>query len=150
LGKWLRLIGYDCASDPQLFGRDLGEFALKERRWVLTRNRRFFGDLPLFLLSRADIHLIVAEQLADQVREVEERFSLETNHFVFTRCLVCNEPLSPVAKSDVTGAVPPQVFARESEFWQCRHCGRTFWRGSHVAHSLRRLEGWFGNSANSP
>jgi len=149
LGKWLRLLGYDCAAESGLFGRRLLELAVAERRWILTRNLRFTGDMPLFLLSRADIHLVVNERLPDQLREVVERFSLEPSAFVFTRCLVCNEPLLVTAKSHAAHTVPPAVFEREDQFWRCSRCGRIYWQGSHVYHSTRRLHHWLDANGNN-
>ncbi|MDD5349801.1 MAG: Mut7-C RNAse domain-containing protein [Chthoniobacteraceae bacterium] len=146
LAKWMRLLGYDCLADEALFGRGLAERAVADRRWILTRNRRWAGDLPKALLERADIFRVTAEELPGQLREVAERFSLDASAFLFTRCLVCNEPVAPVAKRDLRAAVPPAVWEREERFWQCARCGRVYWQGSHVRDSARRLEAWLGGS----
>ena len=142
LAKWLRLLGYDCLAGSGIFGRLLVEKAVAERRWILTRNRRYAAELPQLLLERADILLLASEQLPGQLGEVLDRFSLEPSAFLFTRCLVCNEPLSPMAKPHLPPAVPQAVRTREERFWQCTHCGRIYWRGSHVRNSVRRLNDW--------
>lgn len=142
LAKWLRLLGYDCAASGKLFGRELVAHAVAERRWVLTRNHRFAAELPQFLLSQAVIVLVTSERLPGQLREVVERFSLEPAAFRFTRCLVCNEPLRQVPKPRGAPGVPAEVLARENRFWQCSHCGRLFWQGSHVRHSIDQLNHW--------
>lgn len=149
LAKWLRLIGYDCAARDGLFGRALFEMAVAERRWVLTRNRRYRGDMPLLLLERADIHVIEGERLPDQLREVVERFSLEPSAFRFTRCLVCNEPLVLMSTPPSADSVPTAVLEREKQFWKCSHCGRVFWLGSHVRHSILRLADWLGREQSA-
>ncbi|MEI8234247.1 MAG: Mut7-C RNAse domain-containing protein [Verrucomicrobiota bacterium] len=145
LAKWLRMLGYDCLAGSGIFGRSLVETAVAERRWILTRNRRYAGDLPQLLLERADIFLLAGEELPGQLREVADRFSLEPSAFLFTRCLVCNAPLHPIAKPHLPPSVPHAVRAREEHFWQCRHCRRIYWRGSHVRNSMRRLNDWLGN-----
>lgn len=145
LAKWLRLLGYDCVASNALFGRNLLELAIAEHRWVLTRNFHFTGDLPLVLLSHSEIQFIRSKRLPDQVSEVVKRFSLESSAFVFTRCLVCNQPLQK-APPQIISEVPPRVAQREKVFWQCTHCGRIFWKGSHVTNSLQRLNKWLSDA----
>jgi uncharacterized protein with PIN domain len=140
LAKWLRLLGYDCASGGELHGLKLVEQAVAERRWVLSRNRRFAAELPHFLLLHADIALIASGRLPAQLREVVQRFSLEPAAFRFTRCLLCNEPLVQVPKPGQ--GVAPEVLEREDQFWRCPHCGRFFWKGSHVRRSIEKLNQW--------
>lgn len=146
LAKWLRLLGYDTLAGDRLFGITLIETAVAERRWVLTRNARFAAELPDLLLSFAEIHLVVSNTLPGELREVVERFSLETAPFRFTRCLVCNAPLTAVAKPRKAAGIPPEVLAREERFWRCPHCGRYFWQGSHVRRSVEKLERWLAES----
>lgn len=145
LAKWLRLLGYDCLAGSGIFGRALVEQAVAERRWVLTRNRRYAAELPLLLLERADIFCVASESLPAQLREVVDRFSLEPTAFLFTRCLVCNEPLTSLTKPRLPANIPQAVRTREERFWICGHCGRVYWQGSHVKNSTRRLNAWFGN-----
>jgi len=141
LAKWLRLLGYDCASGGDLHGVPLMEFALAEHRWVLSRNRRFGAELPELLLFRVNVYLVASEHLPGQLREVTERFSLEPVEFRFTRCVVCNEPLRPVAKPN-RSRVPEEVLGREDAFWECPRCERYFWRGSHVRRSADQVRDW--------
>jgi uncharacterized protein len=144
LAIWIRMLGYDCTADRRVFGRALLEKAVAERRWVLTRNHRFGQEMPVALLSLAEIHLLASERLPEQLREVADRFALEPEAFRFTRCLVCNEPLLRVAKSQVAQVLPPAVMEKQDPFWRCPRCGRIFWRGSHVRHSGLRLDEWLG------
>lgn len=150
LAKWLRLLGYDCIAGSNLFGRALVEKAVAENRWMITRNRHFTGDLPHWLIERADIFVIASEQLPEQLRETLERFSLEPDAYCFTRCLICNEPLIPVAKPQLSPNVPQALLQREDRFWKCDHCGRIFWRGSHVHASIRRLKDWLNPASDDP
>jgi uncharacterized protein len=76
------------------------------------------------------------------MREVAGRFALDTERFVFTRCLRCNAKLRVAEKAEVGGAAPTDVLARNEKFWRCPACGRIYWHGTHVENSLRRLRGW--------
>jgi uncharacterized protein len=126
LATWLRLLGYDCISRPDQKGRALLEQAAAEDRVFLTRNAHLTDTLPQALLARARIELVAAERLPEQIRNMAAKFALDTEGFVFTRCLGCNEPLQRT----------------DEQFWRCPHCDKTFWRGSHVTNSLARLRTW--------
>jgi uncharacterized protein with PIN domain len=139
LGTWLRLLGYDCIGDRNHWGRPLLEQAVAENRVFLTRNAHLNANLPHDLLARAIIFFVLAEHLPDQIREVTGKFALDKERFTFTRCVACNVPL--LSTADMT-CVPSDVAARETEFWHCPACGKTFWRGSHVRDSLTRLQKW--------
>jgi len=105
------------------------EQAVAEERVFLTRNAHLHDTLPHALLARARIELVAAEHLPQQLREVVTKFALDTEAFVFTRCLLCNEVLQRTSE----------------EFWRCPRCDKTFWHGSHVTNSLARLRVWLAN-----
>jgi uncharacterized protein len=136
LAGWLRLLGYDCVTGH---GRQFLEQAVVDDRVFLTRNFHLPDNLPQTLLWSETIVYVRGEHLPEQLREVVGSFSLDTEAFVFTRCVVCNIPLQ---RTKPTGDVPARVLAREREFWRCERCGKTFWRGSHVTNSLERLSRW--------
>ena len=151
LATWLRLLGYDCIAGRGLFGRRLLEQCLAQNRVFLTRNRHLSDSLPRQLLERCRISIVASERLPDQLREVVNRYSLQTGQYVFTRCTECNVPLGRADRAGALGQVPPDVAESETEFWKCPQCGKTFWRGSHVRGSLQRLERWLagGGAASS-
>jgi len=140
LATWLRLLGYDCVSRTDHDGRRLLEQAATEGRAFLTRNAHLADNLPHALLARGEIVYVVAERLPAQVREVVRRFALDPETFAFTRCIACNVPLESTAIAPA--GLPADVAARETVFWQCPGCGKTFWRGSHVINSLARMRDW--------
>jgi uncharacterized protein len=126
--------------------RALLEQAVAENRVFLTRNAHLSDNLPHALLACGQIVYVIGEHLPEQLREVVAKFSLETEQFVFTRCVACNEPLRRVERAEAVGHVPNDVVESETEFWRCRRCGKTFWRGSHVRNSVERLRRWLGVS----
>ena len=142
LAMWLRALGYDCLAGHAWFGRRLLEHTVAEERVFLTRNTHLGHDWPRVLVERAQILHIAGETLPEQLREVVKTFSLDAEQFLFTRCLVCNEPLRVVEKSAALPHLPARVAAREEHFWRCERCGRFFWHGSHVQNSVARLRRW--------
>ncbi|MFA6562419.1 MAG: Mut7-C RNAse domain-containing protein [Verrucomicrobiia bacterium] len=144
LATWLRALGYDCLAGRDRFGRRLLEEAAAEERVFLTRNTHLDNDWPRALVERSRILHVAGEQLPQQLREVVEKFSLDWERFLFTRCLVCNELLRLADKSEALPHLPPRVTAREKYFWRCERCDRFFWHGSHVQNSAARLRQWLG------
>jgi uncharacterized protein len=136
LAKWLRILGYDTVVFPREAGRAMLRQADAEGRNVLTRRtdmveRQFSGTL--FLIR----DVVVANQL----RDVIERFSLKIDHDkMFGICLECNERLNSVEKENVRDMVPPFVFENCSEFNQCPRCQKIYWMGTHPRNVLRFME----------
>jgi uncharacterized protein with PIN domain len=118
------------------------EQAVAEDRVFLTRNTHLADSLPHELLHRASVRFVLGEHLPAQLHEVVEKFSLETSHYVFTRCVGCNVPLRQVTATEAAGQVPGDVLTTADEFWRCDACAKTFWRGSHVRNSLDHLQHW--------
>ena len=135
LGRWLRILGYDAAYDPRISRLELVRMARRERRTLLTRDRR--------LIRRRDLTLslfVEHEDLGAQLRQVLN--SLPQDHrrpAPLTRCLECNQLLERVKKSLVAERVPPYVYATQSEFCRCPQCERLFWAGTHRQRILERL-----------
>lgn len=144
LGTWLRVLGYDCAAPKTEASRVLLERAVADDRVFLTRNFHLTDNLPQRLLKRAQVVHVLGEHLPEQLREIACRFSLDTERFLFTRCVECNEPLARVSATKAAACVPRDVLERERDFWHCARCGKTFWRGSHVRNSIEHLQDWLG------
>jgi len=131
LATWLRVLGLDTIYlrpglsrvDKRLLGRG---------RLFLTRTEGFGMERTLILRSNDP-----QEQLAEAVRGLGLR---RVKLAPFSRCLRCNEPLSPLDPREATGAVPAYVAASQSQFARCPACGRVFWPGSHHQRMISRLK----------
>ena len=76
----------------------------------------------------------------DQLREISRRFALMPQVVPFRRCMDCNGLLAPAPKADVAELLPPHTRETKTDFSRCSHCGKIFWRGSHHAEMLNRIE----------
>ncbi len=136
LAKWLILLGHDVAYFSRIEDTALVEVALRERRTILTRDRR--------LVKRRDARdhiLIQSQDLRDQIRQVlEERRLRIRKDSLFRRCIKCNRRTRPVAKVLVRGVVPPYVYRTKRRFTRCPGCRRVFWRATHVRRMLATLK----------
>lgn len=126
LVRWLRLLGVDTwyrvdADDEELAGISVGD-----DRTLLTRD--------VGLLKRGPVrrgYWVRATRPRAQVVEVLRRFPLGPAAVPFSRCLVCNGVLQPVAKEAVAGQVPPRSYAAFDEYRRCPDCARVYWSGTH-------------------
>jgi hypothetical protein len=135
LARWLRVTGQDVKYGPHLSGHGLLREARQSKRWILTRDRKLARrkNLPPLILIRSDT-------FRDQLREVLDGLGLDPLERAFTRCLECNELLSPLVKKDAEGRVPPYIFATEESFVTCRRCRRIYWPKTHRLKMLEELK----------
>ncbi len=139
LARMLRLLGYDTLYSPDLTAVQLAEIAEHEDRVLLTRGRldkRFPGIEKGFSLK--------SEYPPEQLREVVQRFSLDTRGGLWTRCTLCNAQIQKVDKQTVESLVEPKVFRLYDEFFRCSGCGHIYWQGSHVERILHNLASLLG------
>jgi hypothetical protein len=142
LARWLRVLGFDTAYGDTLPDPALVRLAEAEDRLLLTRDRHLLRELrPVRALEiRGDAPLA-------QLREVVAALEIAPPAELFTRCLVCNAPLSPpLAEADAAPLLPPSAVGMPGPVRRCPGCGRVYWDGSHVRRMRRALEqalpGW--------
>ena len=131
LAAYLRMLGFDCLYHNDLDDPALAVISADEQRILLTRDKR--------LLMRKQIcygYYVRATQPRRQLSEVLARFDLYALQQPFTRCMKCNGAIMTTEKNEIISHLPPRVSARHDEYWQCRHCGKVYWKGTHY----RRME----------
>ena len=131
LAKKLRLLGFDVGYDARLDARRL--LALDDgRRWLLGRTgwlrRRPCGGRLVW---------IGQDRPLDQLRTVIRAVGIAAGDVhPFSRCVSCNRPVEPIARSQVRGRVPDYVWATQLRFHTCPACGRIYWPGTHQQRSV--------------
>jgi uncharacterized protein with PIN domain len=134
LAAYLRLLGFDCLYRNDFGDDELLALSLSEHRTVLTRD---VGLLKRAALRRgAFLHETDPRR---QLREVLDRFQLDSRIAPLTRCARCNGPVAPVPRRVAAGLVPDSVARDQREFSRCGSCGRLYWPGSHLVRLRRRL-----------
>lgn len=134
LAHWLRVLGYDTAYEAHITNADLVQQARQENRLILTRDQSLpqKWHLDRYLLVAATAPML-------QLRQVVQHFDLSWQTHWFSRCMICNTQLDPVARQDVTQQVPPDVLEHHRTFVRCSTCRRIYWRGTHVDHMQNQL-----------
>ncbi|MCM8796844.1 MAG: Mut7-C RNAse domain-containing protein [Candidatus Omnitrophica bacterium] len=126
LAKWLRILGLDTVYFKEQNVSSLIIEALRQERIIITRNHH----LPRSCGAR--IVVINAERLNAQLAEVLKRLQIKpVSDMMFTRCTLCNEPLTAIQKENAKDKVPAYVFAAQERFFACPQCSRIYWQGSH-------------------
>ena len=137
LAKWLRILGFDTRYE-RLDGREQIERYQKQAFLIITRNRKWSGQIGVFCLA--------ANDPIEQLREVASLVHLTPKEFrLLQRCVRCNEQLKDTAREEAMGQVPDYVFATHASFYRCPNCLRIYWPGSHPERMIERLRqklGW--------
>lgn len=135
LVRKLRLLGFDAIYWAGGSSSEAAKVAQAEGRWLLTRSHKIpqeFKELKF---------LIVQEN--DPLKQVQELFSKLPLKFeeenIFSRCLLCNEPLKQIKKEEVEGKVPDFIFCLYDTFHSCPRCQRIYWPGTHWEKMKKEL-----------
>jgi uncharacterized protein with PIN domain len=135
LAKWLRILGYDSVYFNQDNPGTLIIQALRDDRIIVTRNHRLPKSPGLKIL------FLKSELLRTQVTEALKELHIELNQdIMFSRCILCNTELKPLAKEGVKEKVPPYVFQTQDKFITCPQCHRIYWQGTHWGNVHKILE----------
>ena len=126
LARYLRMLGFDSRFTPDSDDTSLLEISLEESRILLTRDH---GLLKRRRLQRG--YFVRATKPRRQVAEVIERLQLQSAAHPFTRCIACNGELQGVSRDMVLHRLRQNTRRYFREFFQCRTCGRVYWKGSH-------------------
>ncbi|MGE5894171.1 MAG: Mut7-C RNAse domain-containing protein [bacterium] len=135
LAKWMRVLGYDVEYFSRISDEELIERAEESGRMILTRDTLLSKRRKV----RGNHFFIRGDHYRDQLRQVLGRFPLTTQTGIFSRCLVCNEPLQPVDREEAHEKVPPYVYETQDEFETCPSCGRIYWSATHVEEMEKQL-----------
>jgi uncharacterized protein with PIN domain len=138
LGHWLRAAGYDTAiADKGANDRALLERAVKEKRLFITRDRK----LCEFRHAPGTVVLLHSNNMQNCARELQMRLSINWLMKPFSRCMLCNTPLT-IAAPDCIDEVPTQSRASVKQLLYCNRCDKLYWEGSHVRRLRKLFNQW--------
>lgn len=138
LAKWLRLMGFDTLLETDFAKGHFAEHIHPERIFLTRtqRARRMAAPIQAIFIQDND----PMQQLAEVVRRTAiSRQDLRP----FSRCLRCNEPIVAADREEIVRCVPDFIQQTHDTFSRCPKCGRIYWKGSHTARSLERIQSIF-------
>ncbi len=134
LARWLRLLGFDTVYFKTNNMGSLIIQTLLEDRFIITRRHKKIDDLEKRTL------LLKSDNLKHQLKEIIEKLNLKiAEENMFKRCTLCNALLQETSKESIRQEVPEYVYKTQSQFFQCPHCQRVYWQGSHWGNAQRYL-----------
>jgi len=139
------MLGYDAVY---FRGEDLHQLlhlARQEDRIILTR------DTKLGLRRPKDrILTIIENDPSGQLKEVVQKGCLTLNEEkLYTRCLLCNEPIEEISRDQAEGKIPDFIFHQQKDFFRCPRCDRIYWQGSHLENMQKKVKELIGNFKKS-
>ncbi len=142
LARYLRLCGFDTLYDNAYEDHTIADISVREHRIILTR------DIGLLKYSRVQHgYWLRSDQPLEQLKEVVQRFDLKEQVQMFTRCMECNGVIERVDVAKIAHQVPEGTRRYYNEFYQCRSCGKVYWKGSHYEDMMRRIASLINISA---
>jgi uncharacterized protein with PIN domain len=141
LGRWLRAAGYDTRiADGGLADRELLAVALREGRWLLTRDVK----LTEHRRARQAVVLLSCNRIDACAREAARQLPIDWLYRPFSRCLLCNTELCPLP-AEHRARIPAGARSRLSHVsdarW-CSSCDKVYWPGTHTRRMRAILERW--------
>ena len=137
------MLGFDSLFFNGEDDGDMVRQALTEGRIILTRDT---GVMKRRVITggRLKAVLIKSEEPEEQIRQLMAEIDIKDRSQPFTLCLECNRPLVSRTPDEVRERVPPYVFKTQKQYVECPACRRIYWRGTHWAAMLRKLENFMG------
>ena len=139
LAKWLRILGYDTVYIRNITDTELIRLSISECRIILTRDTRLIKKRGV-----KNFLFIMDDQFVAQLKQMVSELNISRPESTFTRCIICNERLSPISKDAACNIVPEYVCNTEDIFGRCPGCHRIYWKGTHYKEMERILRGLFG------
>lgn len=133
LARYLRMMGFDTLYDNRWEDPEIIDIALAGNRIILTRD---LGILKNGKVTHG--YFIRSDQPGEQTREVIRRFELRKKIKPVSRCIECNSSIAPVEKERVIDLLPDKTKKYFNEFYQCKGCGKVYWKGSHY-YKMKRI-----------
>lgn len=136
LARWFRVMGYDIHFQPSYADEALHRL-VREGRRLLSRNRALESTFP-------DVLIIHSDRVERQLHEAVEGLGLAPDRSRwFSRCLVCNVPLTEAGFEERLENVPDYIlYENPTGIRHCASCNRYFWPGTHREKMLWQLEDW--------
>ncbi|TDH25262.1 hypothetical protein EXU57_14255 [Segetibacter sp. 3557_3] len=133
LSRLMRMLGFDVLYDKDSSPHTLAQTSASENRILLSRSGSLCGSVAPSLR-------IISEQPDEQVKQVLHGIGLIPLIAPFTRCLVCNGKLILVPVEKILNVLPANTARYMNTFWECSHCCRHYWKGSHYNRMEKLVE----------
>jgi uncharacterized protein len=142
LARKLRIFGFDAVYFRDGPDAELELMAEKDRRVILTSDRRLATDAQSKGLDV--LHIQGSNDLA-RLRSLVQQASIASIELEpgGSRCAACNGELRAAKRTEMTHRLPEAVARRHRLYYLCLDCDKAYWKGGHWPR-LRRLASSMG------
>ena len=137
LCRALRILGFDTLFRGNTSIKEVIRSGIEDHRIWVRKDVEGVGNqygIRYFLVHSDDE--------AEQLKELEEQYSLSRYSQPFSCCIKCNLPLEKTSRADVKPQIPQRIYQAFAEFYICAGCGRVYWQGSHWQKMKEKLSNW--------
>lgn len=136
LARWLRAAGHDTEiANNGDEDRDLLARARVSGRTLVTRDRKLLEHRG----AQNHVCLLECNNLETCALDLANQTGLDWQYQPFTRCLLCNTPLTTLQDRH-RNDIPADVMHKPLSY--CPKCDRVYWEGAHVRRMRKRLQHW--------
>lgn len=129
LSRWLRIVGYDVAYDPDLVRMQIIERAVEEDRIIITGSKR---TMDMSVKKKIQSVLIYGISVNIQIKQlIKNGFKIDELDISYSRCSLCNGNLIKTSDPDDLNQIPSGTKQYQFEFYKCTSCKHLYWEGSH-------------------
>lgn len=135
LAKYLRMLGFDTYYNNHYDDDEIAMLARIDNRVLLTRD--------IGLLKRRDVakgYWLRSQRPKIQLEEILVHFDLFNNIHPLSRCMKCNGLIQTVKKEKISDKLLPDTLKYFNEFYQCKNCGKIYWKGSHFNKMIKYID----------
>jgi uncharacterized protein with PIN domain len=138
LGKWLRAAGYDTLIiDNSMPDKDILVRALKEGRYLITRDRHFFQIGS----SSHQVIWLESNLVEECATELSKKLPVDWLKDPFSRCIECNQLLEDANDQEIQ-SLPEKLLEKNRVYHKCTTCNKLYWLGTHTDRMLEQLKKW--------
>jgi uncharacterized protein with PIN domain len=133
IARKLRMFGFDTIYDSNIEDYDILNLSKYRKRIVLTSDKTLFKRC-----KKKGIDVILTYEKTE-IENLVTIFSTLNIKFVAQKlphlCTRCNGQLDTIIEKNlIKYDIPIHVFNNNKIFYQCRKCGKIYWKGSHIEH----------------
>ena len=136
LAKWLRIYGYDTFyATSEMSDIDLIKVSKNEKRILISRDKELIQNARRENLKTIELK---TTDIDEQITAVLSDIKIDKNQ-VLSRCILCNNLIEEISKSEVKKKVPKRVLENNEKFWFCKNCNKIYWKGSHYEKMFEKI-----------
>ena len=138
LARWLRIIGINVENVSEVEEDEILKLVQAKNAVLLTSDKMLHKKA---FSQKIEAILVPDSPLENQIKTIIYNSKIELPPKLKPIiCPVCNGKLKEIQKSKISGKIPNKVYKKHNKFWECKECGKVYWKGTHWEEIKKRLK----------